>query len=321
MRNNLRVAGMEVKATASKRDRPAASESHYDALMKIAFIGLGAMGVPMARHLAGAHEVIVWNRTAAKAAAHAAEHGSRAATTLEECAEAEIVITMLPTSGEVDAVADRLLDRLRPGTLWIDCTSGDPDQSRKTAGRLGSKQVGFVDAPVTGAIVGAENATLTIMVGGSPEAFSRAEPLLKVMGKKIIHTGPVGTGHAIKALTNSIMGATVWITAECILLARKYGIDPKTALEVTNGGSGRSNASENLLPPRLVDGNWPLVFKLALHDKDIRVAAAMAHREHASTPMLALTSQLFTAALHELGEKADYIEVARFAAALSGEEW
>jgi 3-hydroxyisobutyrate dehydrogenase len=289
--------------------------------MRISFIGLGAMGYPMAGHLAKEHDVTVWNRSAEKATRHAAEHGTKAAASLRDCADADVVITMLPTSSEVDAIVDQLIAALRPGTLWIDATSGDPDAVRLTAARLADRGVELLDAPVTGAVVGAEKATLTIMIGGSDEGFRRAEEVLRLNGKKIIHVGPTGAGHAIKALTNSIMGATVWITAECLLMAKKFGIDMKTALEVTNAGSGRSNASENLLPMRLVDGKWPLIFKLALHDKDIRIAAAMAHQQHASTPMLALTSQLFTAALHQLGPEADYIEVAKVVAAMSGESW
>ena len=289
--------------------------------MRISFIGLGAMGFPMARHLAKEHDVLVWNRTAAKAERHAHQHGSRLAPDLTACADAEVIITMLPTSREVDEIVDRLEGSLRPGTLWIDATSGDPNVSRVTAKRLGERDVAFVDAPVTGAIVGAENATLTIMIGGTAEAFERAREILKLNGKTIIHVGPVGSGHAIKVLTNSIMGATVWITAECLLLARQLGIDMKTALAVTNAGSGRSNASENLLPMRLVEGRWPLIFRLAHHDKDIRIAASLAHQQHASTPMLALTQQLFTASLHELGENADYIEVAKIIARMNGTEW
>src|SRR4029079_18649522 len=122
-------------------------------------------------------------------------------------------------------------------------------------------------------------------------------------------------------LTNSIMAATVWMTSECLLLAKRYGIDLKTALAITNAGSGRSNASENLLPMRLLEGKWPLIFKLAHHDKDIRIAASIAHQQHASTPMLALTQQLFTAALNELGEGADYIEVAKVIARWNGTAW
>ena len=289
--------------------------------MKIAFIGLGAMGFPMARHLSKEHEVIVWNRTREKAERHAREHGTKLADEMTECAEADVIITMLPTSREVDEVVDRMLPSLREGTLWIDATSGDPNVSRNTAARLGTRGVAFVDAPVTGAVVGAENATLTIMIGGTPEDFERAREVLKLNGKTLIHVGPVGSGHAIKVLTNSIMGATVWITSECMLLAKQLGIDLKTALAVTNAGSGRSNASENLLPMRLIEGKWPLIFKLAHHDKDIRIAMSLAHQQHASTPMLALTQQLFTASLNELGEGADYVEVAKIVARMNGTSW
>jgi 3-hydroxyisobutyrate dehydrogenase len=289
--------------------------------MRIGFVGLGAMGFPMARHLSKEHEVIVWNRTREKAERHAREHGTRVAATFADLAAADVVITMLPTSVEVDEIVAQLLPSLRRGTLFIDATSGDPDMSRATAARLAERGVEFVDAPVTGAVVGAENATLTIMIGASKEAFERAREVLRLCGKTLIHVGPVGSGHAIKVLTNSIMGATVWVTAECLLLAKQLGIDIKTALAVTNAGSGRSNASENLLPMRLAEHKWPLVFKLAHHDKDIRIAAKLAHQQHASTPMLALTSQLFSAALHELGDGADYIEVAKVVARMNGTRW
>lgn len=290
--------------------------------MKIGFIGLGAMGYPMARHLAKEHEVVVWNRTREKAERHAREHGTTLANELAEVADAEVIITILPTSKEVDEIVDQLLPHLkRKGTLWIDATSGDPNVSRETACRLAGEGIEFVDAPVTGAVVGAENATLTIMIGGTAENFERAREVLRLNGKTLIHVGPVGAGHAIKVLTNTIMGATVWITTECLLLAKQFGIDMKTALEVTNAGSGRSNASENLLPMRLRDGKWPLVFKLLHHDKDIRIAASLSHQQHSATPMLALTQHLFTSALNQLGDGADYIEVAKIVAQMNGTSW
>jgi len=289
--------------------------------MKIGFIGLGAMGAPMARHLTKEHHVIVWNRTREKAERHAREHGSTLADDIADTAQADVIITMLPTSSEVDEIVDRVLPQLRERMLWIDATSGDPNVSRETAKRLAAKGVAFVDAPVTGATVGAENATLTIMIGGDGADFERARDILRLCGKTIIHAGAAGAVHAIKVLTNSIMGATVWMTSECLLLAKRYGIDLKTAFAVTNAGSGRSNASENLLPMRLLEGKWPLIFKLAHHDKDIRIAASIAHQQHASTPMLALTQQLFTAALNELGQNADYIEVAKVIARWNNTEW
>src|SRR4051794_16444752 len=143
--------------------------------MKIAFVGLGAMGFPMARHLSKQHELLVWNRTREKGERHAREHGTTLASELAECAAAEVIITMLPTSAEVDQIVDKLWNDVRRGTLWIDATSGDPNASRETAVRLATKGIAFVDAPVTGAVVGAENATLTIMVGAAPEDFARAE--------------------------------------------------------------------------------------------------------------------------------------------------
>lgn len=290
--------------------------------MKLGFIGLGAMGFPMARHLAKEHEVVVWNRTREKAERHAREHGSHLAADLADTANTDVVITMLPTSREVDEIVDQLLPHLKPGMMWIDATSGDPNVSKLTAQRLAGRGVAFVDAPVTGATVGAENATLTIMMGAKSAAdFERARDVLRLCGKTLIHAGDIGAGHAIKVLTNSIMGATVWITSECLLIAKQYGIDLKTALAVTNAGSGRSNASENLLPMRLLEHKWPLVFKLAHHDKDIRIANSLAHQQHASTPMLALTQQLFTASLHQLGDQADYIEVAKIIAKMNGTEW
>src|ERR1051325_5583403 len=121
--------------------------------MKIAFIGLGAMGFPMARHLSKQHELLVWNRTREKAERHAREHGTTIANDLADCAAAEAIITMLPTSVEVDEVVAQLLPHVRPGTLWIDATSGDPNMSKETAKRLAEKQVAFVDAPLPGPTV------------------------------------------------------------------------------------------------------------------------------------------------------------------------
>lgn len=290
--------------------------------MKISFIGLGAMGYPMAGHLAAkGHQVTVWNRTGSIAARHASEHGTRQAATLEECADAECIVTILPTSREVDQIVDRLEATLRPGALWVDCTSGDPMSSRATAARLAARGVAFVDAPVTGGTPGAEAGTLTVMIGGSPADFERAREACSPFAGKIVHVGEVGNGHAIKAVNNTMLAANMWVAAEGLLSLRRLGFDMKTALEVINAGSGRSNATENLLPKRIVGGEWPLTFKLALLDKDVRIAASLTHGQHLAAPLTALTSQLYTAALQELGPQADYIEVAKFVAGMNGEEW
>jgi 3-hydroxyisobutyrate dehydrogenase len=290
--------------------------------MKVAFIGLGAMGFPMAGHLTKEHQVLVWNRTHSVAEEHARKHGSTAASTLLDGADADVVLTILPTSMEVDEVVHALAPKLRRGTLWIDATSGDPAASTETAARLAALGIEFVDAPVTGGTPGAEKGTLTVMVGGSENSFRRAEPILRPFAAKIFHCGPVGTGHAIKVVTNTMNAVNIWVAGEALLTLRSLGMDMKLALEVINAGSGRSNASENLVPRRVVEKQWPLTFKLALHDKDIRIANSIVHSRRLFAPVFGLVGQLFTAARHELGEQADYMEVLKFAASLSGQpEW
>jgi len=288
--------------------------------MRVAFLGLGAMGYPMARNLKRDHEVSVWNRTTEVARNHVRDHGTNLLATLEEFRASDVIISMVPTSREVDELIDRLEERLAPGLLWIDATSGDPVTSRKSGQRLAGRGVDFVDAPVTGGTPGAEKGTLTVMVGGSAENFQRAESVLGAAASKVVHVGALGSGHALKAINNAMLGANLWMAAESLLIARRFGITLPIALEVINAGSGRSNATENLLPSRLLRDEWPLTFKLALHDKDVRIAASMAHEQHLSSPMLALTSQLFTAALHEMPH-ADYVEVIKLAARINGEEW
>jgi 3-hydroxyisobutyrate dehydrogenase len=287
--------------------------------MKIAFIGLGAIGYPMAKHLAREHELLVWNRTKEVAARHAAEHGSTAVH-FTACADAEAIVTCLPTSREVDEVVDGLWSLLRPGTLWIDATSGDPMTSRKTADRLREKGVTFVDAPVTGGTPGAEKGALTVMIGGTEDDFRRAEPVVKPYAGKIVHVGATGAGHAIKAINNALLAINMLGAAEGFLLARRFGIDLGTAFEVLNAGSGRSNATENLLPGRLLEGRWPPTFRLALHEKDMRIAASMAQAQHLSAPVLGLTTNLFTAALNDSPE-ADYVEAVKYVAKMNGETW
>lgn len=287
--------------------------------MKTFFIGLGAMGYPMARHIARDHEVTVWNRTSAVARKHSSEHATRIASTLDDAAGSDVVITVLPTSAEVGEIIDAIGSKLARGTLWIDATSGDPKVSREQAKYLAGRGIDYVDAPVSGGPVGAEAGTLTVMVGGERAAFDRAEQVLTSCAKKIVHVGPIGAGHAIKVVTNSVMAANLLIASEALVALSKQGFDMKTALEVLNGSSGRSNVSENLLPQRLVHGEWPLLFKLSLLDKDVRIASRLLHDDRVAAPLFALTGALVSAASTELGSGADYIEVYKWVAAMSGE--
>jgi 3-hydroxyisobutyrate dehydrogenase len=281
--------------------------------MSLAFLGLGAIGTPMARHLA-AHGVPLayWNRTAEKAVALAAATGARVAASPADAARAaDVVITCLPSSREVEALLDGpegLLAGLRRGAVLVDCTSGDPATSRRIAAGLAEAGIDFLDAPVSGGVVGAEAGTLTVMVGGDEAVLARVRPVLARFGAKIVHCGPVGAGHALKAVNNALLAMHIWGTAEGLAALAKAGVRADVALDVINASSGRSNASMNLFPDRVLTRAFPRTFRLALLDKDVGIAAQVARDARVPSPLLQMTAELFTLAHHALGEAADHVE-------------
>ncbi len=281
--------------------------------MRVAFLGLGAIGTPMARHLATApFQLTVWNRTAEKAESFVRAHGGRtAATPADAVRDAEVVITCLPSSREVEQVvtaADGLLDAMAANTVLVDCTSGDPATSRRLATVFAARGVHFLDAPVSGGTSGAEAATLTVMVGGDAAIFARVRDVLDAFGEKLVHCGPVGAGHALKSVNNALLAIHIWSTAEGLAALKKAGVDPALAIDVINASSGRSNASMNLFPQRVLTRAFPRTFRLALLDKDIGIAAQVARDTATSAPLLQLTADLFRAAHTLLGEEADHVE-------------
>jgi len=285
--------------------------------INVAFLGLGAIGTPMARHLAiPGFSLAVWNRTSSKAAAFAAAHATRAATTPADAARgAEIVVTCLPTSRDVESLLkgpDGLIAGLARGALLIDCTSGDPATSQRIAARLAERGVGFIDAPVSGGVIGAENGKLTIMVGGDAALLERAMPVLKAMGEKIVHCGAIGAGDALKAVNNALLAVHIWSTAEGLLALSRAGVKPAVALDVINASSGRSNSSMNLFPERVLTRAFPRTFRLALLDKDVGIAAQVARNEKVPSPLLQLTAELMRAAHVALGEDADHVEAVKY---------
>ncbi|HEU4721393.1 MAG TPA: NAD(P)-dependent oxidoreductase [Gemmatimonadaceae bacterium] len=288
----------------------------------VAFLGLGAIGRPMAARLATAPGIslAVWNRTAERARTFAAETGARHAATPADAARgADVVITCFPVSADVEAVldgADGLLAGLSRGTLLVDCTSGDPATSRRIAARLAEQDIGFLDAPVSGGTIGAEQGTLTVMVGGDPALLERARPVLEAFGKKIVHCGDVGAGDALKAVNNALLAVHVWSTAEGLATLAKAGVNAAVALDVINASSGRSNASMNLFPERVLTRAFPRTFRLALLDKDVGIAAGVAREQKVPSPLLQLTADLFRVAHNALGEEADHVEAVRVV-----EEW
>ena len=223
-------------------------------------------------------------------------------------------MTCMPTSREVEALLDGehgLLAGMARGAVLADCTSGDPMTSRRIALRLEALGIGFIDAPVSGGVVGAEKAQLTVMVGGDASTLERARPALACFGSNIVHCGHVGAGDAVKAVNNALLAVHIWSTAEGLATLAKAGVDPAVALGVINTSSGRSNTSMNLFPERVLSGAFPRTFRLALLDKDVAIAADLARAERVPSPLLQLTAELFRAAHHAQGEAADHVEAVK----------
>jgi 3-hydroxyisobutyrate dehydrogenase len=275
----------------------------------------------MARHLAEPpFELAVWNRTLAKATDFARGLQVRVADTPADAARtAQFIVTCLSTSGDVESLLggpSGLLAGVEPGAMVIDCTSGDPATSRRIAARLAERDVGFIDAPVSGGVSGAERGTLTVMCGGDAAMVEKARPVLAVFGKKIVHCGPIGAGDALKSVNNALLAVHVWSTGEGLAALAKAGVRPDVALDVINASSGRSNSSENLFPERVLTRAFPRTFRLALLDKDVNIAAGVAREQQVPSPLLQLTAELFRAAHRALGEEADHVEAVRLL-----EEW
>jgi 3-hydroxyisobutyrate dehydrogenase len=292
--------------------------------MIVAFLGLGAIGWPMAAHLARRHQLAVYNRTASRARDFAARYPCRVADTPRDAADgAEAVITCLPTSREVEAMldgADGLLAGLQQGALFLDCTSGDPASSRRIAGRLAEQEVAFADAPVSGGTNGAEAGTLTVMVGADSATFERARPVLAAFGSRIEHMGPVGTGDAMKAVNNALLAVNILAVGEGLATLVKAGVPARTAIEVLNQSSGRSFVSEALVPERVLTGAWPRTFRLALLDKDLGIARDLVRASAVPGPVFEISGRVLGEARAELGEEADYLEAIRWIERRAGVE-
>jgi 3-hydroxyisobutyrate dehydrogenase len=293
--------------------------------MKIAFLGLGAIGRPMATRIAAANlPLAVWNRTADRAADFARQSGARhAATPADAARDADVIITCLSTSPDVYSLLDGpvgLLADIKRGATLVDCTSGDPGTSRRIAQRLSEAGVDFLDAPVSGGVSGAEKGTLTIMVGGDAAVLDRVRPVLETFGQKIVHCGDVGAGDTVKAVNQAFLAIHLLAAAEGLATLVKEGVDPTKALEVINASSGRSNSSMNLIPERVLTRAFPRTFRLALLEKDIAIAATMARDNRVPAPVTQLTADVFRIARGELGEIADHVEIVKLVEQWAGVE-
>jgi 3-hydroxyisobutyrate dehydrogenase len=293
--------------------------------MNTAFLGLGAIGRPMAARIAAAgHELTVWNRTAERAERFAKETGAKhAASPADAVRGADVIITCFSTSADVAANLDGptgVIAGLKKGAAFVDCTSGDPETSRKIAEKLAENGVSFLDAPVSGGVSGAEKGTLTVMVGGDAAVLDRVRPVIETFAGKVVHCGAVGAGDAVKAVNQAFLAIHLLAAGEGLVTLVKQGVDPKIALDVINASSGRSNSSMNLIPERVLTRAFPRTFRLALLEKDIGIAAELARQNRVPAPVTQLTADVFRIARGELGELADHVEIVKMVEQWGGAE-
>lgn len=262
---------------------------------RIGFIGLGTMGASMAANLlrAGA-DLTVWNRTPGKAAALLEMGALEAASAAEVAARSDITVVCVSDTPDVEAVlfgAEGVAAGARSGSLVVDCSTISPDATRDFGRRLAQSGVGLVDAPVSGGSEGARLGTLTMFVGGTERDVARARPVLEVMGKTITHLGRLGSGQAAKAVNQVIISGTYVGLAEGIVLGIRAGLDPHRLVEALSGGSAQSWVLANR-SGRMIDDEYPLGFRLALHRKDLGIALAMAGEASVMLPAAMLVATL-----------------------------
>ena len=273
-------------------------------IQSVAFIGLGAMGYRMAAHLPKQFDTVyVWNRNFDKAEQHAAEYGTQAVT-LEQAVQADIIFSCLPTSADVAQLLENL--SLKSGSVWVDCTSGVPDSAQTLAAQLAERGAIFLDAPVSGQTIGAENGTLTVMVGGDVQGFEKALPAMQAFGTLIKHVGESGAGFAVKAVNNMLMAVNLCAVAEGFTTLKAHGVNLNEALDCINASSGKSMVTETVLPQRILNRSFPVTFALPLLAKDTSIAIDLAREAKLSAPVLSLTQNLIQAASDLSDKNSDF---------------
>ena len=284
------------------------------------FIGLGMMGLPMARSLLARGFSVLACDTAEAARTALAEGAADDAVTFADspaavAAAADAVVLMLPNSRIVATVMEGpggLIAALRPGMLVIDMSSSEPGETRRLAALVAARGAAMVDAPVSGSVARARTGTLAIMVGGGDAAFAQAEPVLKGMGEAIIRTGDVGSAHAMKALNNFVYAAGLLATAEALRMGEALGVDLGILTDVMNASSGRNVATETKSRQEIINGRYAGGFQLGLMRKDLDVAGSIAEATGVAAPSLALCRAMWKDAVEHLGPGVDNTEIHRF---------
>jgi 3-hydroxyisobutyrate dehydrogenase len=289
---------------------------------RVALLGLGRMGAPMAGRLSNAgYDLVVWSRTAAHAEALAAV-AEVAGSPAEAGSKADVAITVLTDGGALEEVVlgrDGLAEGLGSGTLLIDMTTTGPEPARKVAKALEARGIGFVDAPVAGSVGPAAEGTLAIMAGGSDEAVERARPLFEILGdpERTWHVGPAGAGQAAKLMVNLVLGGVTVAVAEAYTLGRVLGLSPDLALDVLEGASMASQSVRSKRD-KLRSGDYSEPgFRLALMHKDLRLALDAAHAARASLPATERVAELYAGAKGRSLADQDYAAVALYLASMA----
>jgi len=259
-----------------------------------AFLGLGVMGGPMARHLSQkGHDVTVWNRSPEKAAAWREKGGAgKVVASPEEAATADFIFMCLGDDPDVEAVFDRIAPALKPGQIVIDHTTGSAGLARKLEARAKAKGADYLDAPVSGGQAGAENGQLTVMVGGDPVVFAKAEPVMRAFSKQITLIGESGAGQLAKSVNQICIAGVVQGVAEGLHFARTNGLDEAKVIEAISAGAAQSWQMQNRWKS-MVEGRFDFGFAVDWMRKDLRIALDAARTAGASTPLTALVDQFY----------------------------
>jgi 3-hydroxyisobutyrate dehydrogenase len=291
----------------------------------VGLIGLGAMGEPMAARLAGAgYPLMLFDADAARAKRIAGVLRAKVAKSPKALAQtASVIITMLPTSAVVAAVLDGetgVLAGMKPDTLVIEMSSGVPTETQRLAALVAAHRGTLIDAPVSGGVGRAKTGELAIIVGGEDAAISRAEPILKAMGTSILRTGPVGSGHAMKALNNLVSAGGFLIGIEALLIGQRFGLDPATIVDVLNASTGMNNSTQKKFKQFVISRQFNSGFSLDLMLKDVSIALDLARETGTPVPFAAQLRELSAAARAMLGEGQDHTALAKVAERLANTE-
>ncbi len=295
------------------------------AIARVGFVGLGNMGAPMVRNLAATGFALTVadldpDRRAALASETTAAEGDSPAA----FAGAEAVITMLPTGGDVRAVMldwdGGLAAALSPGTIVIDMSSSDAVGTRELGGALAERGLTLLDAPVSGGVGGAIAGSLAVLVGGEDEQIDRVEGILAALGGRILRVGPLGSGHAVKALNNYVAAACFTASCEALIIGAGFGLDPRVVVAAINGSTGRNFNTENTIGPQVLERAFATGFSLRLMAKDLALASALATATATQAPTCELMERLWSAARDGEGAEADFTTAALYWQRLSGRE-